>query len=172
MNLGPCLGLPLGAPVVGAAPPAPNPNLLLWTEEFDNAAWTKTTASVVANDTAGPLSGSTADRIDYQAPFGTATQATTTAAAAGAEVHLDIFDVATTWTRYEISGTFSAVVYVFSVYLKQTEAGIGGRIRLQRSGGFLACSVEDIGDVGSCWACCAQLEVGATATVYVRRGGS
>lgn len=171
-GLGIGLAVGLGSPPGGGGAAAPNPNLLLWTEEFDNAAWVKTGASIEADNTAGPISGTTADRINYSAPFGTVAQASGVAAATGSEAHLDIFDVATVWTRYEISGTFDGVAYVFSIYLKQTEAGIGGRIRIQRSGGFISGSAEDIGDVGSCWTCCAQLEVGSTATAYVRRGGS
>ena len=171
-GLGLGLGAGLGSPSAGGGGVAANPNLLLWTEEFDNLIWAKVGASISADDTAGPITGNTADLINYSVPFGTVAQVNSVAATLGSGVHLDILDIDTFWTRYEISGIFDGAAYVFSVYLKATDERIGGRLRLQRSGGLLACSVEDIGDVGSYWACCAQLELGATATTYVRRSGS
>jgi hypothetical protein len=42
-------------------------NLLTWTEQFDNAAWTISRATILANNTADPLGGNTADRFTITA---------------------------------------------------------------------------------------------------------
>lgn len=60
-------------------------NLLLWTQEFDTAAWTKTAATVTANSTTAPDGTATADTLVETTAGGTghwAFQSPTTTAAA------------------------------------------------------------------------------------------
>ena len=168
------IGLSPGSapPVVAASGGEENPNLLLWTEELDNAVWSQTSVVLLADAGASPLGGINAELLAFQSSAGAVRQISASAASSGAAVTNGIFDVATEWTRYEVTGSFDATDYVFSVYLKQSEAGIAQRIRLDRSGGFLRCSVEDLGDVGAVYAWGAQLELGTTATAYQRRGGT
>jgi hypothetical protein len=49
------------------APPGLSPNLLLWTEDYTNAVWSKANATITANATTDPLGGSTADAVAYSA---------------------------------------------------------------------------------------------------------
>lgn len=163
-------GLSEGAP---AASSPSNPNLLLWSQELNREPpWSRTSVTQILTDNAvAPDDTTTAELVTLDV-FGAIREISTTAATSGAGDSLSIFDVATTWTRYEIAATFDIGTYVFSVYLKQTEAGIGGRILLDRSGGFLRCSYEDVGDGSACWVWGMQLEAGATATAYVKREGS
>jgi hypothetical protein len=167
------VGVGVGMGAVAAPVAAANTNLLLWSEEVDRAGtWARTlVTAIAANAAAAPDASVTADLVTLDV-FGAIRQTSAVAASSGAGDNLGIFDVATEWTRYEIPATIDVGTYVFSVYLKQTEAGIGGRIRLDRSGGFLRCSYEDVGDGGACLAWGAQLEAGATATSYVKREGT
>jgi hypothetical protein len=49
------------------APPGLSPNLLLWTEDYTNAVWSKANATITANATTDPIGGSTADAVAYSA---------------------------------------------------------------------------------------------------------
>ena len=49
-------------------------NLLLWTQEFDNAAWVKTNSAVVANSVVAPDGTTTADTLTAASANGTALQ--------------------------------------------------------------------------------------------------
>lgn len=87
-----------------AAPPtpaAPNPNLLLWSEEFQQATWSKSNVTVTADAETDPDGGATADLLDATALAGRAQQSVGGAPAPGA-------------------------VYTFSVYLKRGPGHSGG----------------------------------------------
>ncbi len=166
--------LKVGGAVVTGAPAEPNPNLLLWSEACDNAAWAKTATTIFADNALDPGGiNATADLVQFTLGTGAIRQTTSVAAASGAGANLGIFDVASdVLTRYEISAVFDGVAYTYSAYLQSNEVGVGGRIRIDRSGGFIRCSFEDVGDAAAFWVAWQQLEVGATATVYVKREGT
>ena len=70
-------------------------NLLTWTQEFDNAAWTKSQATVTANTTVAPDGTMTADTL--------------------------IEDTTNTAHAMQQSATLTAAAHTFSVYLKAKE---------------------------------------------------
>ena len=175
-NLGPGLhsgsspgtGISAGGIIPSAASPdEPNPNLLLWSEEADQAAtWIATGVTVTANQANDPLGAPTADLLTFAAG-GTLRQVTPVAATTGAAVFAIIN---TDSPRPNVTGTFDDVVYVFSFH------PIGGdgtvmRLRIDRSGGFLRVSVEDVGDEATVNAAWFKLET-PDLTDYVKREGA
>lgn len=145
-------------------------NLLTFSEQFDNAAWTKSSSSVVANTTA--------------APDGTLTADTLTAAAANGFVY-QVFSAA-------------AATYTFSVWIKSVSVGITLELNLHTNTGASSVGAAIVTTTGSwqrvsvtgtftsasasAWATIggnasfstgetlyiwgAQLELGSTATTY------
>lgn len=159
-----------GSPVVEE--PGANPNLLLWTEAFDNAVWTATSAAIVADAVADPFAVLTAETVTNSAG-GALRQISGTASTTGAAATA-LVDTGGEWIRRSVSGTFDSLSYTFSVYLRDgTGGGIPSlRLRLDRSGGFLRCSIEDAGDEAIYHAWGAQLEQAASASTYQKREGS
>lgn len=139
MGLG--LGLGLG---IGSGSPAPaggaNPNLFLWSEQFQQAAvWIASGATVIANQGLGDDGTMTADALVI--PVGaTLEQVSGTAAATGATV-TQSFPVNGTLIRRGISGTFDGVLHHYSVFLKDNGAGADVVMRLRRVGGFIAAAL-------------------------------
>ena len=162
LGLSPVLG---SAPV--SAPAGPNPNLLLWTDELDQASvWTATNCSVVADQ------DGVADELVSTAPGSALRQVTMTAAAAGAAATATITPSGTAaFAHGEVSGTFDGVLYTFSGEFRDAGGGETVDMKIDRSGGFLRCSLEEpIGD-GVYMARHLQLEVGPF-TSYQHRGGT
>lgn len=173
MNL--ALQVGLGEVSAAAAPAGPNPNLLLWTEEFDNAAWSKTSTVVAADQDSGPSGpANTADEVLSTGVAAAVRQVSGTAAASGSAATSATVLSTGLYVRGSVTGTFDGTAYTFSIYLK--DAGNAAvpfaLLRLDRSGGFLRCSVEDsVGDADyMAWG--AQLEAAASASTYQHRGGT
>lgn len=171
MSLAVAIGVAVGSGAGSSGAPAANPNLLLWTEEFDDAVWTATDAVVTADQATPPLGArSEAENVACNAPGAAIRQVSTQAATSGGTA---TFDAAfgPPWTRFSVTGTFDGQAYTFSVYLRDT--GVANdplvTLRLDRSGGFLRCSLEDpVGD-GNYMVWGAQLEAAATASSYQGR---
>lgn len=166
------VGLSVGlanAPQSGV-PASPNPNLLLWSEEMQQAVWTVSAGAVTvtADADTGPFGGSVADQLAFGAS-GTIGQTSSTAATTGAAV-LATKTTAAAWARYSISGSFDGVDYVLSVYLRDPSSS-DIRMRLERVGGFLRGSLQDIGDEPTLFACCWKLET-PSLSAYVKREGT
>lgn len=161
LGLSPALG---SAPV--SAPAGPNPNLLLWTDEVDNAAWVKTNTTVLADQ------NGVADQLTSTAAGAAVRQVTTTAASTGAAATATITPSGTaSFNHGEVSGTFDGVLYTFSAEFKDAGGGETVDMKIDRSGGFLRCSLEEaIGD-GDYLVRHLQLEVGPFSS-YQHRGGS
>lgn len=154
----------------GAPAPEPNPNLLLWSEEFQQSEWAKTSATVTADAGDAPLGGSVADRIALTS-FGNVSQVSTVAATVGS-TSVSSAILSTAWQRFSVSGTFDGTAYVFSVYLREeVAAGLEVRLRIERSGSFLACRLQDLGDEPIFLAWGAKLET-PDLTTYVKREGT
>lgn len=154
-------------PASGAGTPGPNPNLLLHTEEMDNAVWTKTNCVVFVE------AEGTADEIASTAPNAVLSQVTATAALVGADA-TSTKPIDPTLTRYEMTGTFDGLPYTLSAKIKDTGAASVPevRFRISRSGGFLKAGFEDpVGD-GDYIIAEVQLEQAAAATDYVQRLGT
>lgn len=163
----PGIGVGVGGSPAAGGPAPPNPNLLLWSEELDRAAtWAATGVVVTANATNDPNGQLTADLLTFAAG-GTLRQVTPAPATTGAAVTAVI---ASTTERPSISGDFDGVTYKFSFYSMLGD-GVNLRLRLDRSGGFLRVSFEDVGDeaiVNIAWC---KLET-PDLTAYVKREGT
>lgn len=166
------LGVGLGRVISAAVEAEPNINLLLWSEALDDATWTKTSCSVTPQAAVDPGGMNTAEAMISAAPGAALRQVTTTAAAAGAAVTA-VLAFGFSYARGSVTGTFDGEVYTFSIYARDTGVALEPAVtlRIDRSGGFLRCSIEDpVGD-GEYLLAWAQLQVGAM-TAYSPRGGS
>jgi hypothetical protein len=147
--------------------PTTNPNLLLWTEELDNAIW-QTDSAITPDNAIDPLSGSTADTISFLAD-GFVSQVSSTAATTGVSGNNGVI-LTTSWVRYEVTSTFDGLSYVFSVYLRGASGGEEVRLNLSRAGGFLKCFlIENASAPATVRAWGAQLEQAGTASTYQHR---
>lgn len=169
-GLGIGLAVGLGPPSAGGAGGGgTNPNLLLWTENFENPVWTLTNGDIIALDQDG-----TADEFASTGAAAAIRQASTTAAATGGPYTAGAAMGGSSLVRFSVSGSFGGLLYIFSVMLKDTGAAAvpSLTLRLDRSGGFIRCSIEDsVGD-GDFLVGYAQLEQAASFTSYHSRGGS
>jgi hypothetical protein len=139
-------------------------NLLLWTQEFDNAAWVKTSVNPTANSVAAPDGTMTADTLTASGANGTTLQTYTAAAVpyvfsvwlrrltGTGNIQLTVdgatystVAVTATWTRFEATLTPAA---------GSRTAGI---------------RIVTSGDAVYAWG--AELELGSTATAYTRNVG-
>lgn len=145
-------------------------NLIGFSEQFDNAAWTKTRATVTANAVAGPSpldSGTSADKV------------------------VEATDVATTRNLQQAVSVISGVTYALSVYAKSAERaainlrfGSGfaaGNVTFDLSGGTLtsggSVASSSITAIGSGWYRCfcafvATSSTSAGAQVFLHNGSS
>lgn len=169
-GLGLSLGAGLGSPRAGGGGTAPvvSPNLLAWTEAFDNVAWVKSVCTVDATGAMSPIGDETADEIISSGPA-SIRQLSATAATSGVDATAAI-TITPGWARYSVVGVFDALSFAFSIYIKKVIGGGSAlRLRIGRSGGFLQCSVEDSAGLGDYLAWGAQLEQAATAGTYFSR---
>jgi hypothetical protein len=171
MNVG--LGAGLAGGRVAAAPAFPNPNLLLWSEEMQRAAWTTTGVVVVVADMGSdPLGGMTADQITFGSAGASVLQATPVAATIGATVQQTINLQGSLTRSAGLAGTFDGTVYVLSVHLSEPlGSGAVLRLRLALVGGFLVASLVDLGDQPIVLAWGWKLET-PDLTAYVKREGT
>lgn len=158
-----------GSPPSGAA--SPNPNLLLWSQDFDNGIWTGA-LSVSANSVVDPMGGSTADRVSINSG-GQHVQTTSIAATSGASIFSSRTLSPGVPTLYSASGTFDGITYVYSEYLA-SPSGQEINLSIYRSGGFIVVGLTDLSDLGDLlvidrWG--AKLET-PNLTTYVRRDGT
>lgn len=167
MPMGLGLGVGLGG---GVIPPSggPNPNLLLWTEEMQQATWSKTGVTVIAD--VGSPSWPTADQVAFAAGATVLAQTSGVAATAGATAFSDI-EVTTAEVRRTVTGTFDGAVYVLSVHLSDPVGGYLIRLQLHRVGGFLMASLRNVGDNPTILVAGWKLET-PDLTAYVKREGT
>jgi hypothetical protein len=171
-GLGLGLGAGLGSPSAGGGGGAvgpPNPNLLLWSEDLDNASWAKTGCMVVANQ--GGTTG-TADEIISSAGTAAVRQVTSIAASSGSAATATTAFHAGSFGRDSVTGTFDGLPYTFSAESRDSGGGETYTLRLDVVGGFLRVSVEEpVGD-GDALFQYFQLEQAAAFTTYHSRGGA
>ena len=164
-------GLSEGAPA--ASSPSANPNLLLWSEEMQQAAWTQTgDVTVSANAGLNPAGDeNTGDDLSFGAVNARHGQTTSIAATTGAAVFLNI-TLTGSYAPKSLSGTFDGTTYYLSLYIFEPSAGGSDiQLRLEIVGGFLTASLRDTGDdpVVRVWGW--KLET-PTLTDYVKREGA
>lgn len=161
MTLG--LSPALGSAPAASGPPVVNPNLLTKTEQFGDAAWTKTSCSVSADFGIDPLGGNTADRISNASGSAVIAQVSATAAASGS--NLKTVSPTSTWARVSVTATLDIGAYTFSVWLRDpTSSAYDLSIRLDVSGGFIRVRMMDVGDTAVYQAWGAKLEAGSSPT--------
>jgi hypothetical protein len=148
-------------------------NLILWTEEQDNAVWSRTLSVIVSVDAAAaPTGPMTADGLSSLLINSTmAAQSSAVAASAGDPVTVN-HALTADWVRVSATGTFVGLAYTFSVYLRGGDQGSLVQLALERAGGVLRCRLIDREDGVSAFVWGAQLEQSATATAYQRREGT
>jgi len=150
----------------GGGVPLANPNLLLWSESLEQAAWTPT-SMVVTPDVDG-----TGDELVSTGVNAALRQVTGVAAASGAAVATVYTPSGTsTPSRGSVTGTFDGLQYTFSIEGRDSGGGESYTLRLDRSGGFLRLSIEETVGDGVAIFYRAQLEQAAAFTTYHFRGG-
>lgn len=161
------LGVAVGARVGDGAAPAPNPNLLLWTEEMDNAVWIKTNCSILADQEG------TADEVISSASAASVAQVSGTAATTGSDA-TQVASMDGGFGRFSVTGTFDGLSYTYAVDLRDTGLAATPEVtlRLGRSGGFLRMAIEDAAGDADYLARNHQLEQAATPSAYTYRGGT
>lgn len=163
MSLSPVVAAALGGPPLGVTAEVINPNLLLKSEAFNDAAWTKSSATVTANATTDPLGGTTADEVAFSTGSGSVAQTTTIAAASGGVSGVQT--PTSTWQRFSVTATLDVGTYTFSAWLLDpSDNAFGVRMRIDVSGGFVRCAFTDVGDLADVFAWGAKLETGASVT--------
>jgi hypothetical protein len=170
-------------PILGRVPSVGRRNLLVRTEEFDNAAWTKTFSGagsapvVTANAGTDPLGGTTAERVVFTLPSGAAigdisllTQAFTYTAGN------HIFSV---WVRSNTGQNQTFILTnenIQSSVLTATTAWQRFSFVRNATGGASSCGIRirgtQTGDSADLLIWGAQLELGSTATAYQRVGST
>lgn len=161
-SLGDRLSLSGLRPVLSSAP-AVSPNLLQWTEEFDNVIWAKTGVVVTADAAIDPIGGSTAESCVFVGS-GHLDQITSVAAtvASGALV----VGVSASWQRFSVGGLIDGTGYTLSCFLLSGDAP-DARLSVQVSGGFASVRIAALDPATiSVWG--AKLELGGL-TDYVHR---
>jgi hypothetical protein len=161
------LGVAVGSRVGAGAAPAANPNLLLWTEEMDEAVWIKTSCSILVDQEG------VADEVLSSAAAASVAQVSATAATTGSDVtQVALIDGG--FGRFSVTGTFDGLSYTYAVDLKDTGLAATPELtlRLGRSGGFLRVAIEDAAGDADYLARNHQLEQAATPSAYVRRSGT
>jgi hypothetical protein len=148
-------------------------NLLKYSQQFDNAAWTKTDCAITANDTAAPDGTTTADKVTLTvgaAQSIAATYAVTAATAYTYSVWVKLGTAATAkYAIYDL--THSADIAAATSYAATT-SWARYTYSFTTPAGCISISVRPVKDCAvnngeTLWLWGAQLEVGSAATTYV-----
>lgn len=139
-------------------------NLLTFTQEFDNAGWAKTNATIAANSIAAPDTTNTADTITANAANATVLQAFTASAVPYT------FSV---WLR-RLTGTGNVEITVDGttyVAVAVTTTWTRFSTTLTPSAGTRNAGIRVVTSADAVYAWGAQLQTGSTATTYTRNFG-
>lgn len=90
-------------------------NLALYSEQFDNAAWTKTNASISANSVAAPDGATTADTITVSGASGNANQTVTVSAGNAVTVSCHFKQLTSGFARLRITDGTNSVAAWFNL---------------------------------------------------------
>lgn len=166
------LGLGLGSAATlddGGGTPSPNPNLLKWSEQFQQAEWVASGAIVTADAGVDPDGGATADSVLLGgAGHSVAQISTATAASGSATAAVSAADGA--WNRRTVTTVFDTGTYVFSVWLQGVGSALTVLLALDQSGGLIRCQIRRLAANGTILAWGAKLETPGL-TAYVKREG-
>jgi hypothetical protein len=125
-------------------------NLLLYSEEFDNAAWTKTTCTVAANATTAPDGTATADSLTVTGADGNVAQAVTITTGRGAALSVFAKPFAASFFYAQLTDGSDVVEVWFNLASGAVGSNTGGGSSItfaraaieQMSDGFFRCHVE------------------------------
>lgn len=160
------MGIGVGAGVGGAL--AANPNLLRWTEQFDNPVWVASGVTVTPDAVAPPPDTSRADRLVFAADS-QISQLSQTAVATGVG-GLSAPAITTGWQRFEKAAVFDGDSYTFSIFMMGAVGGEPVSIGIVRTSGVLQALLFENASVGATiFVSGAQIELGATAGDYFPR---
>lgn len=134
-------------------------NLLLYSEQLDNAAWTKTSASISANSVAAPDGATTADTITVSGASGSANQAVTITAGNALTLSGFFRKKLSSFARLRISDGTNQVAAWFNLDSGAVGSATAGA-------GTCIYSVHDMEDVGGGWYRCHLTVTTATSTSF------
>lgn len=158
----------------------PNPNLLLWSEEFQQAAWTKTGVTVTADQVNDPNGELTADLVDANDILAARIdQAAPGAPVAGLTYTLSVYfkagpdslGGAGTLALVDDAGGSNVAAIESSLATEWLRVAVS--IEAQPGATALTCRIRPDEDDGkSLYVWGAKLEEGPVATAYVKREGT
>lgn len=125
-------------------------NLLLYSEEFDNAAWTKTTCTVGANAATAPDGTATADSLTVTGAAGNVAQAVTITTGRGAALSVFAKPFATSFLYAQLTDGSDVVEVWFNLASGAVASNTGGGSSITfalaviepMSDGFFRCHIE------------------------------
>jgi len=132
-------------------------NLLLRSEEFDNASWTKTSLTVTANSTAAPDGATTADTLAATGAGGNVAQAVTITAGRGIAVSVYAKAGTASFVSLKLSDGGNTVECWFNLATGATGSNTAGA-------GSLVYSAKDIIDHGGGWYRCVLMALSSAVT--------
>lgn len=139
-------------------------NLLLRSQELDNAAWTATNLTVTANSTVAPDGTTTADTLAATGADGNLAQAVTITAGRGIAYSVFLRANATSWARLRLTDGTNAVDCWFNLAagtVGSNTAGAGTNLFSQKT----------IENMGGGWYRCGLEVTTATATAFTASAG-
>lgn len=167
------LGVGLGRAVGSSGEVGPAENLLTWTEELDNAVWSKNVVTVTADDAANPSPPGDGSTTADLCSWGGATRhilQNTAIATAGLASFSTTFAPPAVWERKSVTGTIDGTNYTASVYVQdQSVSGNSLRLFLEDPTGVIRVRLLSIGGALAAHVWGFQLEVGSSPTTYVPR---
>jgi hypothetical protein len=138
-------------------------NLLLRSEEFDNASWSKVLASVTANQTTAPDGTSNADKLIGNATLDAHyTQQNFSGATSGISYTSTVFAKASELTRFELLHVVGSTLYAQGYDLSN------GTLLTRVTGGTTAATGGFIQAVGNDWYRCGITQISDGTTGAVR----
>ena len=134
-------------------------NLALYSEDFSNAAWTKTNASIGSNAVAAPDGATTADSITVSAASGSANQAVTITAGNSVSISVYFKQFTSAYGRIRITDGTNSVAAWFNI-----AAGTVGTA----SAGLTTCvySAHSMRQLANGWYRCQLTVTTATSTAF------
>jgi hypothetical protein len=134
-------------------------NLLLRSEEFNDAGWTKTALTVTANSAAAPDGTTTADTLAATGAGGNAAQAVTITAGRGVALSVFAKAAASSWLRLTLTDGTNLVECWFNLSAGTVGANTAG-------GGTNIFSQKTIENMGNGWFRCALETTTVTSTAF------
>lgn len=147
-------------------------NLLKYSQQFDNAAWTKTDCAIAANDTAAPDGTTTADKVTLTVGAAQSCVQSVTVAASTAYVFSIWVKLGTaTALKYAIYNVSGSADIIAATSYGATTSWVRYAITFTTPAGCTSVSIRPVKDSAqdngtTAWIWGAQLEIGSVARTY------